>query len=51
MTPAVQRLLTIVAGVGVAAAGALVPGLLALVPIGTMIIGTAIQHPADRPQA
>jgi hypothetical protein len=48
IAPWIQRLATIVVGVGVCVTGALVPGLTALVPLGTLIIGTVIPHPADR---
>lgn len=48
MSPLAQRLATIGAGLAVSIAGALVPGLMALVPLGTLIIGTAVPHPADR---
>jgi hypothetical protein len=48
MSPTVQRLATIGTGLAVAVAGALLPKLIALIPLGTLIIGTAIPHPADR---
>lgn len=48
MSPWAQRILTILAAVGVGSLGGLVPATAAIaMPAATFLLGWALQHPAD----